>query len=193
MVTGTSPASGATVEIRADADESVLAMATTAADGTYTLPSIASGGKPIAAHAHISLTGLAPTIFYVVDGLRTNKLSTEILDPAIHDSLAKGAGVTWNHANGIVSVSVRKCNSGNPSDGLAGAVVTMDPGSTTLYDDGNGNPMAGGSATKAPSGNAYDFNVPPGHAAVNLLYQNALTTTTVEVAAGSFTFLLDFP
>jgi hypothetical protein len=191
--TGAVPASGATVEIHSNADESVLAMATTAADGTYTLPGIPTGGKPLLAHAHITQTGLVPTILFVVDGLFTKSISTNVLAASVHDSAAKTAGVTWDHSNGIVNVSLRSCANGMTSAGLGGATITIDPGSTTIYGDMNGNPAAGGAATIAPSGNAFDFNVPAGHPAVNVVYMGRFTSTNVEAVAGSFTTIIDFP
>jgi hypothetical protein len=105
--TAFNPAAGAKVELLADADDSALATATTAADGTYKLSAVATGGKPLAAHVRISLTGFATTLAYVVDGLRTSALSTTIYDAPFHDSAAQGAGITWSHANGIVNVVVR--------------------------------------------------------------------------------------
>jgi hypothetical protein len=188
-----SPAPGATVELHANADESLLASTTTATNGTFTLPGVATGGHPLQAHAHITKAGSTTTIFYVVDGLRSPLIGTFVASPQSGDANAMMAGVTWNHANGIVAVSVHQCNDGLATGGLPGAVVTVVPGSTTDYDDGNGNPVPSGTATKAPSGYAFDFNVPPGKAEVHLLYQGALTTYPVEVLAGTFTYLMDFP
>lgn len=190
---GGAAASGATVEIVSDADGTVLATATTLADGTYTLPGVATGGRPLAAHARVTQSGFVTTLFYVVDGLRTGRLSTGVYEAAIHRGAAAAAGVEWNPANGIVNVSVRMCNDGSPSAGLAGATVSVVPGSTTEYDDGRGNPVTGGTATRASSGNAFDFNVPPGTSMVNLVYQGALTAYPVVAEAGAYTMLLDFP
>src|ERR1700690_2834815 len=57
--TAFNPAAGAKGEPLSNADASALARATTAADGTYKLSGVASGGKPLAAHVRISLAGFA--------------------------------------------------------------------------------------------------------------------------------------
>jgi hypothetical protein len=187
-------AGGATVEVHADADESLLATAITAPDGTYTLPPLATGGHPLPAHAHVIQVGFATTIFFVVDGLRSTTLDTAVYDASVEGDLAISAGVRANPADGIVAVSVRACNEDTDVNaGLAGAVITVVPGSFTRYDSGSGEPLDSGTATRVTAGLAYDFDVQPGRPAVNLLYQGALTTTQVEVVAGAYTRLVDFP
>jgi hypothetical protein len=168
----------------------VLATATTASDGTYSLSAVATGGKPLAAHWRITLNGFLPTLVYVVNGPHTKLMHSTLFNADTEDYLATSGGAAWDHANGIVRVLVFKCDS---NAGIAGAQIAVVPGSTTTYTDGNGNPIVGGDGTSLPLSEGYDFNAPPGAVDVDLTTRGVTTTYPAKSLAGGLTYLIDSP
>jgi hypothetical protein len=186
---------GATVDLVALADDTVLATTTTASDGTYTLPPVATGGKPLPAEVRATASGYAPSYLSTYWGLVTAKATTALFLPANHDAIAQEAGQTWDHANGIYVVSLRSCSTsaGDPHAGLAGAQTAFVPGSTTVYLGPTGVPDASLTATTTPFAQGVDFNVPPGTVEIHETYQGMTTKTVRPVHAGAYHFLIDVP
>jgi len=183
---------GATVDLVAD-DETVLATATTAADGTYTLAAVPTGGKPLKARVRAKMTGYTTGSIRPVWGEFTHLSSFTLYPPSVHQQAARAVGKTYDPANAIFEVSLRNCNSGNPQDGLAGATFAFTPGSGMAYVDATGNPVKSLSATVAPGGVGIDFAVPPGPVELRTTYAGATTKLALASHAGEFHIVLDYP
>jgi hypothetical protein len=188
------PADGATVQVIRESDGSVLASATTDASGNYTLPGIATGGAPIAGYMQVSKSGFSTRRLYTVDGIRHATATWPIFAPGNSvDAEVAALGVTPDPARGVVAVYAQACNARGGA-GLNGAVVQIIPmGTRTYYVDADGLWDPDQPSTRAPSGEATTFNVPPGDATIELRYQDHLTAAHVGVAADTITSILYYP
>lgn len=175
--------SGAGVEIRAYADEKVLASGATSVDGNAELK-VPSGAKPVLGYVRVTRNGF-PTARYGyqsgfvggVTGIITAFLPTE----AELTAQAKAAGKTFDpKTKAAVGVTAYDCAS---KLRLVGGTFAVEPGSTVSYRDRFG--VFDPTATKsADTGSGTDFAVPAGRSKVRIARDGRTSEIELPVAAG---------
>jgi hypothetical protein len=150
---------GAAVEIRAIADDSVVASDLTDESGAFSF-SLATGEAALAVYAHVTAEGYVPSSTYPPYALWSDQpaRNVRIISLADRAALAESAGVTLSAGSGIVMVRLNDC--AVPAMQVAGASVTFSPAAErTLARDG-GSWIAGNTTTS--DGVVAGVNIPAG-------------------------------
>jgi hypothetical protein len=150
------PIREALVELHARTDGRVLAIGKTAMNGHATLAARADG-QPLDAYLQVTAANHLTTYLEVAGGFASGSESIALFGEGTEQTLAYRSGTSWDLKKGIVAVTVR-CADQN----VGGAVVTITPGSRTLYPADDGTPDLVRTATSPQRGEAIDFNVPEG-------------------------------
>jgi hypothetical protein len=188
---------GAQVEVRAAADDAVLASATTGANGKATLM-VPTKGTTLAAYVRASAPGHLPTRLNVARGFDLPTFFMTLFTPTKMNAIASAAGTTWNGTSGVVEITVSSC----PPNGMAlnGVTVGLDPaGSGIKYrgapgdagDAGAGDIAFALAATSTQyAGSAWDFGVASSRAkAVTSTNGSDVVRFEFAVEQGAFNFV----
>lgn len=175
--------SGASVEVRAYADDKVLASGATNIDGRADL-SIPSGGRPVLGYVRVSRNGFATARYGYQSGFVggvTGAINTFLPTAAELVSQAKAAGKTFDaKAASAVGITAYDCTD---KLRLVGATFEVVPGSTVSYRDRFG--AFDPTATKsAETGSGTDFAVPAGRSKVRVAKDGKSSEIELPIATG---------
>jgi hypothetical protein len=156
-VGGRTPVEGVVVEAYREGQAAVVATATSAADGTFTVV-IETGGVPLdgyllAKHSPHKNTYLYPPAPLIAD---TNQATVLLLTQGTFDAVEALTRVTQDPAKGFIGINV--LDAANMS--VAGATVSSSPAGVVKYNSG-GLPNETAAMTDT-DGLAFIFNVGPG-------------------------------
>jgi len=159
---GREPVEGVVVEAYREGNPAVVAMATSAADGTYTIV-VNTGGTPLdgyllAKHSPHKNTYLYPPAPLIAD---TNAATVLLLTQQTFDAVEALTQVTQDTAKGWLGIMV--VDAANMP--IAGATVSSSPAGTVKYNEGGA--PSGDAMMTDTDGIAFIFNVGPGTVTVN--------------------------
>lgn len=178
------PEPGVTIEARTTPAGAPLATATTAADGTYTLP-VATSGEPMPVYFAARKQGMATSVF-VPDGPLDGDLIglySPILTPSSLDSLYISAGEYRKSADGTLLVLITDC-SGAP---VANASISISPPPPrVVYVDDTGRLKTSLVQTSA-KGLVYALGLAPGTVSLTATKAGAtFLTHELDILAGDY-------
>jgi hypothetical protein len=176
------PLAGVVVEAHKASDDSLVTMATTDAQGKYSL-TITTNGVPVDGYLKATLAQYGDTYLFPPAPLIADFTmgSVNMLKPGTVGLLYTVAGVGQMSGKGTVALEVLDAT-GTPVDG---ATITTNPAGTYRY----GNPpLQQNTATVNGNGIAADLNAAPGSIDVSATKAGTtFHTHTVKVFANSFT------
>jgi hypothetical protein len=154
---GRDPVEGVVVEAYREGDPAVVAMATSVADGTYTIVvqtgGVALDGYLLAKHSPHKNTYLYPPAPLIAD---TNAATVLLLTQGTFDAVEALTRVTQDTSKGFIGIMV--VDAANMP--VAGATVSSSPAGVVKYNSG-GAPSEDAAMTDT-DGIAFIFNVGPG-------------------------------
>jgi len=168
---GRSPEPGVLVAAYREGEPGIVAMTTSAADGTYSL-SLPTNGVALDGYLLGTKSGMKDNYLYPPRPLTGDIASAPVLmvTQGIFDTLGTLAGVSQESTNGFIGVQVFTAD----NLPVAGATVTSSPAGTVKYNGSGGTPSRDATVTSA-DGIAYIFNVTAG-------------TVTINATGGGLTF-----
>jgi hypothetical protein len=178
----TRPLSGASVQVFRRSGGAVLASATSAGNGTYTL-SVATGGDPLDTYVRASSGTLFKTELYAASVVVADTSGSDFIltDATTLGFLTGLVDVTQEASLGAVTVRVADCDN-NP---VAGATITGFGGTRVFYAGDDGRPSADPTETGS-QGLASGFNVPVGSLTINAdVDGETLRANTIASRAGT--------
>jgi hypothetical protein len=139
-------------------DSTPLAMATSDAQGNYTL-SVMTNGAPLDGFLQATKSGYVDLYMYPTGPFTESTMDAGVnmMSPSNKDYLNTLAGGGQMAGKGLIGLQVRDA-SGNP---VAGATISSTPASTYRYTNSSGLPSSNATSTSA-DGVAFMFNVPSG-------------------------------
>jgi hypothetical protein len=186
---GMTPVAGATVEAHTRSPDTIVAMTTSAADGTYTLMVPAPGGVSVDGYLRVTAATYMPTNLYPSDPLFQNMSTNVVVFQTSDFSLLSAILMlpmqdTTN--KGMIGTVVVDCAQ-NPVSGATVAVTPPSAMDSMVYFSG-GIPSTSATATDT-NGIAFDLNADPGAKAVDAMAGGiTYKATNVQVTAGEITF-----
>ena len=183
--TSGSPAPGVLVAAYKNSDESTaLAMATTDANGNYSL-TITTTGQPLDGFLKATKSGNADTYLYPPAPLTADFTDASVneLDTSLYDTIAQTIG-RGQPGQGMIALEVQDA----AANLIAGAMVTSNPAAAhTGYTGSIGLPDTSATMTTT-DGRAYLFGLAPGAITVMATMTGAtFKTTSLSIHADAFT------
>ncbi len=160
---GRTPIAGVTVAAFEEGGTTPRAMTTTAMDGKYELV-VETGGIALSGYLKGSIAGKKDNYVYPEGPIVADipNATVLMLSQSVFDTAHTLAQVSQNPGMGWIGIQV------NGSDGkpIAGATISSEPAGIVRYNNTNGFPSSGATATHA-DGLGYVFQVPPGNVVVS--------------------------
>jgi hypothetical protein len=164
------PVAGATVEARLASDDSVLASATSASDGAYSL-SVPTGGASLTGYIHAAADTYFPSNLFTPDPIQGNiaSLNIPLFSTTLLPLLATLAGTSLVTGDGLVILEIADC----AGDGMAGVQIQVTGGNadTKVVYGAGPQSLPSGSATETDEGGTvFILNMPPGPITISGTY-----------------------
>jgi hypothetical protein len=163
---GRTPQEGVAITVYKTSDDSVMGMATTDANGAYSI-TVSTNGSPVDGYLKATKTGLKDTYLYPPGPLSSDFAGvTTLMLKQSTQNLANqvGGAAAPDPTKGWVGVLVLD-GASTSSMPVEGATVTANPTGEIRYNGGAGIPQAQAMATAA-DGIAYAMNVPAGQVTI---------------------------
>lgn len=180
---GAKAISGAVVEVRAYADDAVLATGNSGLDGTVEV-SVATRGKPVPAFVRVARSGFVTARYGYQTGFAgglTGDITVVLPTESDLVEQARSAGKTFTpKASSAVGITAYECTS---KLRLTGATFQVTPGSGVVYRDrlGGFDPAL---ATSTDTGSGTDFGAGAGRAKVRISRDGRSSELEVPIGAG---------
>jgi hypothetical protein len=171
---------GAAVEVRKVSDDSVLASATSAADGTYTV-SVATAGASVTGYIHAAADSFAPSNLFPPDPIQASigSLTVPLFATSLLPLLATLAGTAIVPGDGIAILQINDC-AGESMAGVQVQLVGTNADTKIVYGAGSqGLPNPQATATDE-SGTVFVINIPPGPITIKGTYGAGANMHSVE-------------
>lgn len=167
---GRTPEEGIVVTAHREGDAATVAMATSGADGAFSM-TIETGGVALDGYLLAKGGSFKDTYLYPPAPLAasTDQATCLMLTPGVFDTVANLADATQAPGMGWVGVLVLDAQN-NP---VAGVTITSSPAGEIRYNNMDGIPSRDAVATQ-PDGIAYIFNVPAGTVTVTAAKDGAM-------------------